>query len=215
MSRQYCSVCKKAKSTCICQWLKVQQNQIPVLIFQHSDELKKTLGTAPLVALGLQFAKVFTGTVMRENTCFETLKDYHASNPILLYARPMVNGSYHIELDLNDQKHFVEEHAGRFDSIILLDGTWRNTRELLHKNTWLNTLPTIALKNVGESHYRIRQATQENALATIEAVSILLSALDQNFNSNDFLRPFEKMIDTQIDRMGAAVYQRNYQNLSS
>ena len=104
-----------------------------------------------------------------------------------------------------------DPQLSRFDAVILLDGTWRNTREILHKNTWLHTLPTMALKNVGASRYRIRKAPQENALATIEAVSKLLSVLDKKFDQDIFLKPFNRMIDAQIAKMGDAVYQRNYQ----
>ncbi|MFT7374368.1 MAG: DTW domain-containing protein YfiP [Oleiphilaceae bacterium] len=212
MSRQYCPKCHKAKSTCICQWLQVQSNQIPVLIFQHTNEQKKTLGTARLVELGLESVKVISNTVMTKIECLQALSEFQASNPILLYAHKMVNSPFHIELDINHNASFSNEQAASFDSVILLDGTWRNTRELLHKNEWLHALPTIALKNVGESRYRIRKAAQENTLATIEAVANLLSVLDEKFNQEVLLKPFDKMIDTQIAKMGEAVYLRNYQS---
>jgi len=47
-------------------------------------------------------------------------------------------------------------------------------------------------------------------LATIEAVSELLSVLECQFDKAAFLLPFRKMIDAQIDKMGADVYARNY-----
>ena len=122
----------------------------------------------------------------------------------------MANSPFHITLDLSAALPQPETIASRFDSIILLDGTWRNTREILHKNEWLQSLPTIELKNVEKSRYRIRKSSQENALATIEAVSKLLKALDQSFDEHLFLKPFDQMIDAQIAKMGEAVYQRNY-----
>jgi DTW domain-containing protein YfiP len=211
MSRQYCSKCNKAKSTCICQWLQVQSNQIPILILQHTDEIKKTLGTARIAELGLERAKVVSNTNFLMNECFDVLDVFKASKPILLYANKMTNSPFHIELDLSCALLISETQSSRFDSVVVLDGTWRNTREILHKNSWLHALPTIALTNVGESRYRIRKASQENTLATIEAVSTLLSVLDEKFDQNVFLKPFDKMIDTQIAKMGEAVYQRNYQ----
>jgi len=211
MSRQYCPKCNKAKATCICQWLQVQSNQTPVLILQHTDEIKKVLGTARLVELGLEKAKVISNTTFTITECFDALSVYKTSNPILLYSHKMVNSPFHIELDLSFDLSLPDSQTSRFDSVILLDGTWRNTREILHKNEWLHTLPTMSLKHAGASRYRIRKAPQENALATIEAVSKLLSVLDEKFDQNIFLKPFDRMIDAQIAKMGDAVYQRNYQ----
>jgi len=211
MSRQYCPKCNKAKSTCICQWLQVQSNQTPVLILQHTDEIKKALGTARLVELGLESANVISNTTFTKTECLNALSVYSASNPILLYSQKMVNSPFHIELDLSIESLLPDSQASCFDSVILLDGTWRNTREILHKNEWLHALPTMALKNVGESRYRIRKASQENTLATIEATSKLLSVLDENFNQSVFLKPFDQMIEAQIAKMGEAVYRRNYQ----
>jgi len=211
MSRQYCPKCNKAKSTCICQWLQVQSNQTPVLILQHTDEIKKALGTARLVELGLESAKVISNTTFTKIECLNILSVYNASNPILLYSQKMVNSPFHIELDLSIESLLPDSQTSCFDSVILLDGTWRNTREILHKNEWLHDLPTMALKNVGESRYRIRKASQENTLATIEAASKLLSVLDENFDQGVFLKPFDRMIEAQIAKMGEAVYRRNYQ----
>ena len=73
MSRQYCLKCHKAESTCICQWLHIQSNQTPVLILQHTDEIKKTLGTARLVELGLEKAKVLSNTTFLKNKCIDAL----------------------------------------------------------------------------------------------------------------------------------------------
>ena len=210
MSRKYCSVCARAESTCVCQWVQPQSNQTPVLILQHTDETKKALGTARLVEQGLYNAKVLSHTTFLKHECLAALNQFEATNPCLLYARKTDERIPHIDLDLNHKKPLSKRQAASFDSIILLDGTWRNTREILHKNEWLSFLPTIALKNVGESRYRIRKAAQKDALATIEAVSTLLSVLDVQFNQHAFLKPFEKMIDLQIAKMGNAVYQRNY-----
>jgi len=200
----------KASSTCICQWLQIQENQTPVLILQHLDEVKKTLGTAKLVELGLKQAKVVSGISFSKAESYQQLSLFNAFSPILLYAHAMKASPFHVELDFETQFTIPTDLSTRFDSVILLDGTWRNTRELLHHNSWLQALPTLALKNVEASNYRIRKAAQANALATIEAVSELLSVLECQFDKAAFLLPFRKMIDAQIDKMGADVYARNY-----
>lgn len=213
MSRQYCQKCHKVISTCICQWLQVQSNRAPVLILQHSDEIKKTLGTARLVELSLEKAHVISGTVFKKKECLKRLSEFKATNPILLYAQKMEHGPFHITLDVSQTTICSNALNSRFDSIIVLDGTWRNTREILHKNEWLHTLPTISLSHVSPSRYRIRKSSQENALATIEAVAQLLAITDKALDQNTLLKPFEQMINTQIAKMGDAVYHRNYKSI--
>lgn len=210
MSRQYCQKCMKASSVCICQWLRMQQNQTPVIILQHPDEARKPLGTAGLVKAGLARAAVLSDVTLSKERCFDCLKRFNVSRPILLYAHKLKFSPFHLELDFEKEFTISSDLSKRFDSVILLDGTWRNTRELLHVNSWLHHLPVVGLKNVAESRYRIRKAEQDNALATIEAVSSLLSLLDEKFDSHAFLQPFEKMIDLQISKMGKSTYHRNY-----
>ena len=77
-------------------------------------------------------------------------------------------------------------------------------------NTWLQSLPTLALLNAGKSRYRIRKSTHEFSLSTIEAVAKVLPLLDENIDSETLLKPFEKMIDQQIQYMGEEVFLRNY-----
>ena len=91
MARHYCLKCNKAESTCICPWLQIQSNQTPVLILQHTDEIKKVLGTARLVELGLEKAKVISNTIFSKVECLSALSVFNVSNPIILYANKMDN----------------------------------------------------------------------------------------------------------------------------
>tara|TARA_R110002073_G_scaffold68921_3_gene171101 strand:+ start:13157 stop:13810 length:654 start_codon:yes stop_codon:yes gene_type:complete len=212
MARQYCSKCSKPHLACICSYLSPQDNAIAVLVLQHPDEKNKAIGTAKIVELGLARSCVISAITISDAYIRNKLKECACSKPLLIYPSPLNERVSHYIHDF-EKDHSIATHLKkRYDSIILLDGTWRNTRELLHCNPWLKALSTLQLVNAGESRYRIRQAQQAGALATVEAVSKVLVLLDQHFQSEKLLQPFEKMIEFQIKQMGVDVYQNNYLN---
>lgn len=203
MGRKYCKRCNKPESVCLCAYLLKQQNDFPVYIFQHSDEAKKPLSSVPLVSAGLTQVKVYSGLAFERNIC--------SHKPILLYPSFSHSSSEQVILDLKlAESNKSYNLLNAYDSLIVLDGTWRNTRELVLKNPWLTGLPTLSLRNVGQSRYRIRKSNHQESLSTIEAVSAVLAAIDMKFDTKAFLKPFEKMIDQQIQYMGEDVYRRNY-----
>tara|TARA_R110001592_G_scaffold83774_1_gene248094 strand:- start:11692 stop:12354 length:663 start_codon:yes stop_codon:yes gene_type:complete len=213
MARHYCQKCTKPEAACICQYLNPQANSLAVLVLQHPDEAMKAIGTAKLIALGLAKSKVLTALHtlhISEQEVRSLLSGFSCSAPLLIYPQVLSDDQPHYVYDFEKERFTSLALQKRYDSIILLDGTWRNTRELLHCNSWLKKLPTLNLANVGASRYRIRQAKQAGALATIEAVSHALAVLDASFYAEKLLKPFEKMIEFQIAKMGRRVYQNNY-----
>ena len=210
MSRRYCKHCHKPEAACLCRWIAPQDNRLPVLVLRHPDEQKHAIGTARLIELGLKLAKVETQLTFERQRITSQLQLWSVSRPLLIYPKSLSPDVPHFTLDFETEHFTPQTLLNQFDSLILLDGTWRNTRELLLNNEWLRTLPTLAIKHNTNSRYRIRQASQEGALATIEAVSEVLRVLDERFQAERFLLPFEKMIDYQIAKMGRDVYLKNY-----
>ena len=210
MARRYCEHCGKPESACLCVWIKPQINHLAVVVLQHPDEQNKAIGTARLVELGLKRAKIVSGLGFDQAEIMALLSDLSAFRPLLLYPKALDHSLPHFVLDFETEHFSVPPLLNAYDSLILLDGTWRNTRELLHVNHWLKTLPTLAIKHSESSRYRIRQAKKAGALATIEAVAKVLSVLDETHQAEQLLLPFEKMIEFQIARMGPLVYRQHY-----
>ena len=66
--------------------------------------------------------------------------------------------------------------------LVVLDGTWRKSRKLLHLNPALQRLPRLALVQPPPSHYRlrsVRKAHQPDQLSTLEATCHALAQLEQ------------------------------------
>ena len=64
--------------------------------------------------------------------------------------------------------------------LIVLDGTWRKSRKMLHLNPLLQHIPRIALRNQPASHYTIRKAHRPDQLSTLEATCAALIQLEGN-----------------------------------
>jgi DTW domain-containing protein YfiP len=63
--------------------------------------------------------------------------------------------------------------------LVVLDGTWRKSRKLLHLNPALQRLPRLALVQPPPSQYSIRKAHQPDQLSTLEATCHALAQLEQ------------------------------------
>lgn len=210
MARQYCSHCSKPRIACICRYLSLQDNDIAVIILQHLDEKNKAIGTANLVALGLSRSCVISAIDVPEAEFKHKMAELGCTAPLLVYPSSLAEESCHYVLDFETEHSTPISLKNKYDAIIVLDGTWRNTRELIHRNEWLKLLPTAQLLHAGASQYRIRHAQKEGALATIEAVASMLTLLEVDFQSEKLLAPFEQLIEFQIKKMGQDVYQKNY-----
>lgn len=196
MPRVRCACCERPQSVCVCREISSQSNILPVVVIQHPDEKHHPLNTARLACRGLERAVLLTGLHWTPDTLAEHLPAGWLSHAALLY--PGMSDGH------------LESRQGSLSALIVLDGTWRNTRELLLCNSWLGGLPRIALRHERESAYRIRKAQRADALSTIEAVGLAMQARQQSFDLGRYLHPFDAMIDIQIRHMGEDTYRRNY-----
>lgn len=191
MPRPQCPECQRPLSHCLCSLIPNLASRTQVLLLQHPSEAGHALNTARLVALGLSTAELRVGELFGE------LPDDGVQNYLLFPGEEAVplsslaSGSAPIRL-------------------IVPDGTWRKARKLLHLNPAIAGLPRVALPEGLVSRYRVRKAPQPGALSTLEAVVVALNTLEGAGRYDALLRPFEAMIDAQIEAMGAQVYQRNH-----
>ncbi len=191
MSRPRCSRCQRPSSLCLCALIPALDSRTQVLILQHSSEASHALNTARLVALGLRNAELRVGERFED--------DCDAARPSYL----LFPGKDAIPLgSLAD--------AAQPLRLIVPDGTWRKARKILHVNPWLAELPRVALPEGLSSRYRLRKAPMPGVLSTIEAIVTALNLLESPSRFDELLRPFDALIEGQIDAMGREVYQRNH-----
>lgn len=153
--RARCRRCERPASTCLCATLPPVPlaHRTELLILQHPAEAGHAKNTAILLALGLQSAKLLRGEVF----------DAGLAGPgtALLYPGSGGNGAAPAEVR----------------RLVLLDGSWRQSRRLLAANPWLATLPRLSLPEE-PGRYAIRRAHRPGQLSTLEAGLHALALLE-------------------------------------
>lgn len=194
-TRPRCPDCNRPASHCLCPLINPQPSVTQLLVIQHPDEVGHALNTARLLTLGLSNAQLLV--------CEELPPAWQAwlTDPQwqvrLLFPRA----------DAQPLNHHSCPTPLR---LVLLDGTWRKARKLVHVNPLLQHLPAVLLDNPPASRYRLRKASEPGALSTIEAAAEALHLLEPGFDREKLLRPFEALIESQISAMGEHIWQRNY-----
>ncbi|WP_287028322.1 tRNA-uridine aminocarboxypropyltransferase [Pseudomonas sp. UBA6310] len=197
MSRPHCPRCIRPLSHCLCALIPSLPSRCRVLLLQHPSESGHALNTARLAALGLQNAELLVGER------FEDLQgrlDDPGHRPCLLFPGA----------DAEVLSAGIPREDSRPLLLVVPDGTWRKARKLLHLNPALAALPRLALPDGMTSRYRVRKAPAAGALSTLEAVVAALNLLESPASFDALLRPFERLIDGQIEAMGEETYRRNH-----
>ena len=197
MSRARCECCLRPTAHCLCTLIPQLDSRTRVLILQHPSEVSHALNTARLAALGLVNAQLRVG---------EVFDDLHAVlNAPGYQARLLFPG---------DDAQLLQASTAPGESLPLLlvvpDGTWRKARKLLHLNPLLAQLPRVTLPEGAVSRYRLRKAPGPGALSTLEAIVQALEILEPPTSFASLLRPFEALIEGQIEAMGAETYLKNH-----
>lgn len=153
MPRAVCPRCERPASTCLCATLPAPlAHRTELLILQHPAEAGHAKNTAALLTLGLQSVRLVRGEVF----------DAALAGPgsALLYPGEAEAGP-----------------VAEVRRLILLDGSWRQSRRLLAANPWLAALPRLALPKL-PSRYTIRRAHRPGQLSTVEAGLHALALLE-------------------------------------
>lgn len=195
MSRPRCERCQRPASCCLCALIPRLDSHNRVLLLQHPSEVGHALNTARLAALGLVNAQLLVG---------EVFDDLHTLlNPPGYQARLLFPGE--------GAQVLGPPARGDMPTLLVVpDGTWRKARKLLHLNPELAALPRVTLQGAPLSRYRLRKAPADDALSTLEAVVHALQTLEASTSFNALLRPFDALIEGQIQAMGEETFRRNH-----
>ncbi|MCD0504017.1 tRNA-uridine aminocarboxypropyltransferase [Bordetella petrii] len=195
--RPACANCLRPQSHCLCAWIPALDSRTRVLVLQHPDEARHALNTGRLAVLGLN------------NACLHVGRQFDAR----LWRQP---GCRACLLFPEDGAEVLAAggtgapDAGPPRLLVVLDGTWRQARQMLAAHPGLAALPRVTLPGTAASQYRIRHAGLPQALSTIEAVALALDALEAPARYSALLAPFEQLVAGQIAAMGEQRYQRDH-----
>ena len=178
-----CEQCLRPKSACICQWITPTTHAVEVVVLQHPMEQHNAKGSARLLHLSLPRSLMVTGETFADDALRALLCDpfeCHApvtpleKHAILLY--PPDNDALVAAPTLSPD---VLRDRSRL-RLIVLDGTWRKSRKMLHLNPRLQRLPRLSLHDAPTSRYLIRRAHRAEQRSTLEATCLALAQLEEN-----------------------------------
>lgn len=194
--RARCPQCARPVELCLCHLVPDLAPRTTIIVIQHPDERRHALNTARLLVAGLRNGELVVAEQLPEK--WQLRLGNPAWRTELLFPGPQVP--------------LVAPAADdpRPRQLVLLDGTWRKARKLLHLNPLLQQLPQVALPAGLESRYRLRKAPAAGALSTIEAGVAALQLIEPDGDFHDLLKPFDALIEGQIQAMGEEVYRRNH-----
>lgn len=173
-----CATCLRPQSTCICCWIAPTSFDASLLILQHPLEVAQAKGSARLLQLCIPGSVMLTGEMFDPAVLTSQL---HADGrtPLLLYPDDATAPA---------PRPLLAQEPATHLRLVVLDGTWRKSRKMLHLNPTLAALPRMALRHMPPSHYRIRKAHRPDQLSSFEAAVHALDALQGNSPANKLAR---------------------------
>jgi DTW domain-containing protein YfiP len=186
--RPVCMTCRRPKSVCYCAHVRPIETRTKVVLLQHPRERDKAIGTARMASLCLPNSELHVGVEFDEGSALaRAIRDSEGSVALLYPGE-----------DARDVSLLPEPERPR--TLIVVDGTWWQTRKMVRRNALLATLPRVQFTPLRPSEYRIRKEPADHCVSTIEALMYVLGALEGNLDRfTGLLEPFRAMVDAQID----------------
>lgn len=184
---------------CLCELIPALRSAVHLLVIQHPLEQRHALNTGRLLVAGLLGARL----AVHERICSNSLTHAQLCDP-----------AWRTELLFPGEGARLLAPATQADPrprrLVLLDGTWRKARKMFALNPALQQLPRVSLPEGLVSRYRLRKTAVPNALSTIEAGVQALQLVEPGADYSALLKPFEALIEGQIQAMGSECFARNH-----
>jgi len=166
--RLVCPACQRPQSACICQWVTPVAHTTEVLILQHPLEVDHSKNTARLLHRSLAHSRVVVGESFDAITLQAVMRE--PKYTVLLYPQSALSPS--------PAPDATRLHDTANLRLVVLDGTWRKSRKMLHLSALLQQLPRLSLDDMPASGYWIRKAHRPGQLSTLEATCAALAQLE-------------------------------------
>jgi tRNA-uridine aminocarboxypropyltransferase len=185
--RATCPRCLRPASVCYCRHLRAVDTRTRVVLLQHPRETDVAIGTARMAHLCLPNSELHVGVDFRGSEVLRRLTSGELGPAALLYPGPGA-------IDL------MQSPPPGPVTLVVVDGTWWQTKKLLRITPELAALPRYAFSPPSPSDYRIRREPHDACVSTIEALVYALGALEGDpARLAPLLAPFRAMIDAQIE----------------
>ena len=163
--RLMCPRCRRPKSVCYCEHLTSIPTATRIVLLQHPRERDRAIGTARMASLCLPNSELLVGFDWNDSPALQRELSDPTRPAVLLY--PGAGAT-----DVSSQPL-----SGPL-TLVVVDGTWPNTRKLIQNNPILAALPRLTFSPPRPSQYRIRSEPSAECVSTIEALAHVLGVLE-------------------------------------
>ncbi|XP_056393361.1 tRNA-uridine aminocarboxypropyltransferase 2 isoform X2 [Hyla sarda] len=207
--RALCARCSRPEKVCLCPFLPAHPLSVSTCLYivQHPAEESRVLRTVPLLAACLpeDKCKVLIGRRFGEERYPELAAICRKPGTFLLY--PGAEAANLEELSLEDNHH---PH-----SLIIIDGTWSQAKDIFYKNSLFRLPKQVQLKTTISSQYVIRTQPTNTCLSTLECAAIGLSIMEKDTEiQQTILRPLQALCTFQLQH-GAQIHHSKEQLLKN
>ena len=187
----------RPSGSCICKYLSTVQTKTRFIILMHPKEYKRQKnGTGHMTKLQLENSEIIVGIDFTHHKRVNEILQQQ-QNCFLLYP-----GKNSFNLSLREPSE-INAFMGNPPYLFILDGTWPCARKMLKLSKNLQKLKRVSFDNKIKSKFIFKQQPDALCLSTIESVYTVLNLLKkadfEHCNTKDFLLPFEKMMEYQLD----------------
>ena len=176
-----CAKCLKLHALCICPEIRALETDLHVLILQHPQEPDEDLGSARLAHLSLKNSTLKTG-LSWANLSKALGREAQPAKWTVLHLGSGIKGApttSNLQF-VSKQGTPVDPPKGGLEGIVVLDGTWSQSKALWWRNPWLLKLKRSILIPQEKSLYReLRKEPRQECLSTIESIAETLDALGE------------------------------------
>ena len=155
-----------------------------MILLQHPREHETGVGTARMAHLSLPNSVLRVGVDFSRDAVVRA-ELANAPAAYVLFPQPGARD--------------IREMRGVPDAkLVVLDGSWREAKKLLHLNPWLHPLPVVAFTPSHPSEYHIRKEPAAHCVSTIEALAEALTLIEPEWaGAGKLLEPFHAMVARQ------------------
>ena len=195
--REKCYACYRPKKSCMCEYIQKIDTNTRFIIIMHPKEFKKTKNnTGRFTHQSLPNSKIYIGIDFNQDKEINSIINDENNSCYVLYP-----GDDSIKLN-----HQTIQQENKKNVIFIIDSTWPCSNKILAVSKNISALPKVSFVHDKSSAYKIKTQPNEYCLSTIESTLCILELLNkhkienipQNYLDN-FLKPFEKMVDYQVD----------------
>lgn len=155
-----CPRCHTKTTHCVCAAIPTLMTRTEIVVIRHFREDYRSTGTARIAGLALP------------NLRFVSYG--HAAEPARSELPALLTAGACALFPNEPTSPWPEQ----LTQLVVLDGTWRETRRMYHRLDALHPLPRLSLPPKDEAVMRLRAPTFEGGRSTLEAIADALGRLE-------------------------------------